>query len=101
LFEIRPPLAGEFNQSLSIEIRPLSSDEFTLISQYLFEYKKTTKFYNLSHKSYSFHNQKYMRKFAEFISDEGKVQKLSALLSWSHNTLLLDKTKTLVQLFVS
>ncbi len=46
-------------------------------------------------KGYSVRNLKYMRKFAEFVSDEGKVQTVSALLSWSHNTLLLDKTKTL------
>jgi predicted nuclease of restriction endonuclease-like (RecB) superfamily len=36
-----------------------------------------------------------MRKFAEFVNDEGKVQTLSALLSWSHNTYLFDKTRTL------
>ena len=46
-------------------------------------------------KGYSVRNLKYMRKFAEFVSDEGKVQTVSALLSWSHNTLLFDKTKTL------
>ncbi|MCL2801388.1 MAG: PDDEXK nuclease domain-containing protein [Treponema sp.] len=45
-------------------------------------------------KGYSIRNLKYMRKFAEVIEDEAKVQTLSALLSWSHNTLLLDKIKT-------
>lgn len=45
-------------------------------------------------KGYSIRNFKYMRKFAEVVSDEEKVQTLSALLSWSHNTLLLDKTKS-------
>ena len=46
-------------------------------------------------KGYSARNLKYMRKFAEFVNDEEKVQTVSALLSWSHNTLLFDKTKTL------
>jgi predicted nuclease of restriction endonuclease-like (RecB) superfamily len=46
-------------------------------------------------KGYSVRNLKYMRKFAEIVSDEAKVQTVSALLSWSHNTLLFDKTKTL------
>ena len=46
-------------------------------------------------KGYSVRNLKYMRKFAEFISDEEIVQTLSAQLSWSHNTLLFNKTKTL------
>ena len=46
-------------------------------------------------KGYSVRNLKYMRKFAEFIDDEEKVQTLSALLSWSHNTCLFDKTQTL------
>ena len=45
-------------------------------------------------KGYSIRNLKYMRKFAVVVSDEEKVQTLSALLSWSHNTLLLDKTKS-------
>jgi len=45
-------------------------------------------------KGYSVRNLKYMRKFAAVIDDEEKVQTLSALLSWSHNTLLLDKAKT-------
>jgi predicted nuclease of restriction endonuclease-like (RecB) superfamily len=46
-------------------------------------------------KGYSARNLKYMRKFAEFVDDEEKVQTVSALLSWSHNTLLFDKTKTI------
>jgi predicted nuclease of restriction endonuclease-like (RecB) superfamily len=46
-------------------------------------------------KGYSVRNLKYMRKFAEFVNDEEKVQTLSALLSWSHNTYLFDKTRTL------
>jgi hypothetical protein len=46
-------------------------------------------------KGYSVRNLKYMRKFAALLTDEGKVQTLSALLSWSHNTYLFDKTKTL------
>jgi len=47
-----------------------------------------------SAKGYSARNLKYMRKFAEVMTDEEKVQTLSALLSWSHNTLLLNKAKT-------
>ena len=46
-------------------------------------------------KGFSVRNLKYMRKFAEFVKDGTKVQTLSALLSWSHNSLLLDKSKTL------
>ena len=46
-------------------------------------------------KGYSVRNLKYMRKFAALIPNEGKVQTLSALLSWSHNTQLFDKAKTL------
>jgi predicted nuclease of restriction endonuclease-like (RecB) superfamily len=46
-------------------------------------------------KGYSVRNLNYMRKFAEFVPDEGKVQTVSALLSWSHNTHLFDKTKSL------
>ena len=49
-------------------------------------------------KGYSVRNLKYMRKFAEIMNDEAKVQTLSALLSWSHNTLLLNKTKTQYEL---
>jgi len=45
-------------------------------------------------KGYSARRLKYMRKFAETISDEQKVLTVSALLSWSHNILLLDKAKT-------
>jgi len=45
-------------------------------------------------KGYSVRNLKYMRKFASFIVDEQKVQTVSALLSWSHNVHLLDKTKS-------
>ena len=46
-------------------------------------------------RGYSVRNLNYMRKFAEFINDQAKLQTVSALLSWSHNTLLLDKAKTL------
>jgi predicted nuclease of restriction endonuclease-like (RecB) superfamily len=45
-------------------------------------------------KGYSVRNLKYMRKFAEFVSDEEKVQTASALLTWSHNRYLFDKTNT-------
>jgi predicted nuclease of restriction endonuclease-like (RecB) superfamily len=45
-------------------------------------------------KGYSARNLKYMRKFAEIVNNEQKVQTVSALLSWSHNSLLLDKSKT-------
>jgi predicted nuclease of restriction endonuclease-like (RecB) superfamily len=38
-----------------------------------------------------------MRQFAGFVSDFQIVQTLSAQFSWSHNTLLLDKTKTLAE----
>ena len=46
-------------------------------------------------KGYSIRNLRYMRKFAELMPDEEKVQTLSALLTWSHNTHLFDKVKTL------
>ena len=46
-------------------------------------------------KGFSVRNLKYMRKFAAFIPDEIKVQTVSALLTWSHNTHLFDKAKTL------
>ena len=46
-------------------------------------------------KGYSARNLKYMRKFASFVDDYSKVQTVSALLSWSHNKTLFDKTKTL------
>ena len=36
-----------------------------------------------------------MRKFAELVADVEKVQTVSALLSWSHNTHLFDKAKSL------
>lgn len=46
-------------------------------------------------KGYSVRNLQYMRKFALFVSDSEKVQTVSALLTWSHNMYLFDKTKTL------
>ncbi len=46
-------------------------------------------------KGYSVRNLKYMRKFAEFVPEEEKVQTVSALLTWSHNKYLFDKTGTL------
>jgi predicted nuclease of restriction endonuclease-like (RecB) superfamily len=46
-------------------------------------------------KGFSARNLKYMRKFAEFLPDESKVQTVSALLTWSHNSHLFDKSKTL------
>ena len=46
-------------------------------------------------KGYSSRNLRYMRKFADFVHDEEILQTVSAILSWSHNTHLLDKTKTL------
>jgi len=46
-------------------------------------------------KGYSARNLRYMRKFAELVPDEGILQTVSAILSWSHNTHLFDKTKTL------
>jgi predicted nuclease of restriction endonuclease-like (RecB) superfamily len=48
-------------------------------------------------KGYSVRNLKYMRKFAEQISDFQIVQTVSAQFSWSHNTTLLDKTKSLAE----
>ena len=48
-------------------------------------------------KGYSARNLRYMRKFAQFIPDFEIVQTLSAQLSWSHNTLLLDKSQTLAE----
>ena len=50
-------------------------------------------------KGYSVRNLKYVRKFAKLVSDEEKVQTLSAQLTWSHNTYLFDKTKTLDEAF--
>jgi len=46
-------------------------------------------------KGYSVRNLKYMRKFAEFIAGEEIVQAVSAQLSWSHNSHLSDKSKSL------
>ena len=46
-------------------------------------------------KGYSVRNLRYMRKFAELVADVEKVQTVSALLSWSHNTHLFDKAKSL------
>ena len=46
-------------------------------------------------KGYSVRNLKYMRKFAEFVDSFEIVQTVSAQLSWSHNTLLIDKTQSL------
>jgi predicted nuclease of restriction endonuclease-like (RecB) superfamily len=46
-------------------------------------------------KGYSVRNLNYMRKFNSFVVDFEKVQTVSALLSWSHNQHLLDKTKQL------
>ena len=45
-------------------------------------------------KGYSARRLKYMRQFAEVMNDEQKVLTVSALLSWSHNILLLNKSKT-------
>ncbi len=45
-------------------------------------------------KGYSIRNLRYMRKFAELVQDEEKVQTASALLTWSHNRYLFDKTNT-------
>ena len=44
---------------------------------------------------YSVRNLRYMKKFAALVTDEQKVQTLSAVLSWSHNKYLFDKTKSL------
>ena len=46
-------------------------------------------------KGYSIRNLRYMKKFAELITEKAKVQILSALLTWSHNTFLFDKTNSL------
>jgi predicted nuclease of restriction endonuclease-like (RecB) superfamily len=46
-------------------------------------------------KGYSVRNLQYMKKFAELMPDLEKVQTLSALLTWSHNKALFDKTGTL------
>ncbi len=46
-------------------------------------------------KGYSVRNLRYMKKFAELVPNKEKVQAVSALLTWSHNRYLFDKTKTL------
>jgi predicted nuclease of restriction endonuclease-like (RecB) superfamily len=46
-------------------------------------------------KGFSVRNLRYMRKFAELISDKRKVQTVSAVLTWSHNKYLFDKSKSL------
>lgn len=46
-------------------------------------------------KGYSVRNLRYMRTFAELVTDEEKVQTVSAVLTWSHNKYLFDKTSTL------
>ena len=46
-------------------------------------------------KGYSPRNLRYMRKFSEFVPNEQILQTLSAKFSWSHNTLLIDKCKSL------
>jgi hypothetical protein len=44
-------------------------------------------------KGYSVRNLKYMAKFAKTYPDFEFVQTVSAQISWSHNTALLDKVK--------
>ena len=44
-------------------------------------------------RGFSPRNLKYMRAFAEAYPDEQFVQTVSAQITWSHNTLLLDKVK--------
>ena len=46
-------------------------------------------------KGYSARNLRYMRKFAELVNNEAILQTVSAILTWSHNTHLFDKTKAL------
>jgi predicted nuclease of restriction endonuclease-like (RecB) superfamily len=46
-------------------------------------------------KGYSARNLRYMRKFADFIPNGEILQTVSAILTWSHNTYLFDKTNTL------
>jgi hypothetical protein len=41
-------------------------------------------------KGYSVRNLRYMRKLAELVPDEEKVQTVSAVLTWSHNKYLFD-----------
>ena len=52
-------------------------------------------------KGYSARNLRYMRRFAALVNDEEILQTVSAILSWSHNTHLLDKTITLKNTFVT
>lgn len=44
-------------------------------------------------KGYSIRNLKYMAKFAKFIPEHEIVQLLTAQLTWTHNTSLMDKVK--------
>jgi len=46
-------------------------------------------------KGYSKRNLHYMKQFATLVQDEEIVQTLSAILTWSHNKYLFDKTNTL------
>ncbi|MDR0994415.1 MAG: PDDEXK nuclease domain-containing protein [Verrucomicrobiota bacterium] len=46
-------------------------------------------------KGFSIRNLKYMRQFADFVTNEEIVQTLSAQLTWSHNVYLFDKAKSL------
>ena len=48
-------------------------------------------------KGYSVRNLKYMRQFAVLIDKFEIVQRVSALFSWSHNTTLMDKTRSLAE----
>lgn len=48
-------------------------------------------------RGFSSRNLKYMRAFAEMYPDEQFVQTVSAQITWSHNTLLLDKVKDPVE----
>jgi len=43
---------------------------------------------------YSARNLRYMRSFAKLVLDESILQTVSAILTWSHNTHLIDKTNT-------
>ncbi|MCL2573080.1 MAG: PDDEXK nuclease domain-containing protein [Defluviitaleaceae bacterium] len=46
-------------------------------------------------KGFSVRNLQYMKKFARLVQDEENLQAVSALLTWSHNKYLFDKTKAL------
>ena len=46
-------------------------------------------------KGYSARNLRYMKKFAELVPSEEILQTVSAILTWSHNTYLFDKARTL------